>query len=151
MESFSSIISLLLSTIAVVISLYTYVIHDRKLKKQEHLLNMYHIKQFQNEEHANKKADIVGEISLLRGEHYSLKIQNRGRASAKNIRIEEFDIENYDIRKIVILPYNCLNAGEAFSNNIFRIRRSVPTMTITYVWDDDWDINRKKQQTIQLK
>lgn len=35
--------------------------------------------------------------------------------------------------------------------NIFRIRRSVPTMTITYVWDDDWDINRKKQQTIQLK
>lgn len=151
MEHLHNIISTILSIIAVAVSLYTYVIHDRKLKKQEHLLNMYQLKQFQDEEQANKKADIVGEISRMGGEQYSLKVQNRGKASAKKIRIEGFDMENYDIRNIAILPYNCLNAGEAFSLIFFRIRRIIPTMTITYIWDDDWGINRKKQQTIQLR
>lgn len=151
MEYFESIISPIFSIIAVIISLCTYFIHDRKLKKQEQLLNRYQIIRFQDEEQANKKADIVGEISHLKGEHYVLKVQNKGATSAKNIRIEGFDIENYGIQNIAILPYNCLNADEAFSLHFFRINRSIPTMTITYKWDDDWDINRRKQQTIQLR
>lgn len=151
MEPLYSIISLLISAIAIIVSLYTYIVHDRKLKGQELLLNLYQLKQFQNEEQANKKADIMGEISFMKGEHYLLKIQNKGRASAKNLRVEGFDIKNYNILNISILPYNCLNTEEAFTLNIFRIGRSIPTMTITYVWDDDFGINRKKQQTIQLR
>ena len=61
-----------------------------------------------------------------------------------------YHIENYNICNIAILPYKCLNSNETFSLNIFRIRRSIPTMTITYIWDDDWGDNRKKQQTIQM-
>lgn len=151
MESFSSTISLLLSALCIFVSLRTYFIHDRKLKKQEQLLNTYQLNQFENEEQSNKKADIVGEISLLKGEQYLLRIQNKGKASAKNIRIEEFDTENYCIHNNTIIPYHCLNADEAFTLKIFRIGRSIPTMTITYIWDDDWNINRKKQQTIQLR
>ncbi len=151
MESFSSTISLLLSALSIFVSLRTYFIHDRKLKKQEQLLNTYQLNQFENEEQSNKKADIVGEISLLKGEQYLLRIQNKGKASAKNIRIEEFDTENYCIHNNTIIPYHCLNADEAFTLKFFRIGRSIPTMTIIYIWDDDWNINRKKQQTIQLR
>lgn len=151
MESFSSTISLLLSALSIFVSLCTYFIHDRKLKKQEQLLNTYQLNQFKNEEQSNKKADIVGEISLLKEEQYLLRIQNKGKASAKNIRIDEFDTENYCIHNNAIIPYHCLNADEAFTLKIFRIGRSIPTMTITYIWDDDWNINRKKQQTIQLR
>lgn len=151
MESFSSTISLLLSALSIFVSLCTYFIHDRKLKKQEQLLNTYQLNQFKNEEQSNKKADIVGEISLLKEEQYLLRIQNKGKASAKNIRIDEFDTENYCIHNNAIIPYHCLNADEAFTLKVFRIGRSIPTMTITYIWDDDWNINRKKQQTIQLR
>lgn len=151
MEYLYNIISSVLSIIAIGFSLYTYYVYDRKLKKQEHLIHTYQLRQFQSEEQENKKADIVGEISLIRGEKYILNICNKGRASAKNIHIEGFDIENYSICNIAILPYKCLNSNETFSLNIFRIRRSIPTMTITYIWDDDWGNNRKKQQTIQMR
>lgn len=142
----------IISTAALGVSLYTYFAHDRKLKQQERLINSYQLKQLEEKEQANKKADIVGEISLGAGGDYGvLRVTNKGLASAKDIHIEGFDYENYTIHNIDILPYDCLNAGEYFSLNIFRMRRSLPTMTITFVWDDEWKLNRKKRQTIQLR
>lgn len=143
--------TLLISAVALVVSLYTYFAHDRKLKPQEQKINEYQLKQLQKEEQAEKKADIVGEMSLIKaGDNGVLRVFNRGLSSAKNIRIEGFDYENYSIPNNAILPYGCLNAGEDFSLKIFRIGRSFPTMTITFIWDDEWGVDRKNQQTIQL-
>lgn len=47
--------TLIISAAALVISLYTYFAHDRKLKQQERLINSYQLKQLQEEEQANKK------------------------------------------------------------------------------------------------
>lgn len=143
--------TLLISAVALVVSLYTYFAHDRKLKQQEQKINEYQLEQLQKEEQANKKADIVGEMSLIKaGDNGVLRVFNRGFSSAKNIRIEGFDYENYTILNNAILPYDCLNAGGDFSLKIFRIGRSFPTMTITFIWDDEWGVDRKNQQTIQL-
>ena len=44
--------TLIISAAALVISLYTYFAHDRKLKQQERLINSYQLKQLQEEEQA---------------------------------------------------------------------------------------------------
>lgn len=151
MEHWYDIISPILSAIAVIFSIHTYLVHDKRLKKQEQLINKHQLDQIQNEEQENKKADIVGDIIRKKNECYVLKIRNKGKATAKNINIEGFDTRNYDIHNSAILPYYCLNADEEFFLTIFRIGRILPTMTITYIWNDDWSDNRKKQQTIQMK
>lgn len=155
METWKLVISVVngvFSAATFILGLIIYCAHDRKLKQIEQEIKKYQLKQLEEEEQANKKADIVGEMSLIQtGDSGVLCVFNRGLSSAKNIRIEGFDYENYTIHNNAILPYDCLNAGEDFSLRIFRIRRSFPTMTITFIWDDEWGIDRKKQQIIPLR
>ena len=101
--------TLIISAAALVISLYTYFAHDRKLKQQERLINSYQLKQLQEEEQANKKADIRAEISQNTKGPRTLRIWNNGRAVARNIRVEGLDVEGLIVMNDEIFPYEIMN------------------------------------------
>ena len=80
--------SIVISVLALLFSIFTYLISDRKIKKQEHLLNEYNIKKIEQEDVENRKAYVCANmISLGRG-RYSMKIYNSGKSEANNVKVE---------------------------------------------------------------
>ena len=54
--------SIILSIIALLGSLVTYIVHDRKIKRQEAKINEYQLAKIKEEEEDSKKAQICGNI-----------------------------------------------------------------------------------------
>ena len=78
--------------------LYTWHV-DRKVKTQEIVLNALHIKKYKEEEVESKRAIIEANVyrtppTRYRASGWRMKIYNKGKSTAKNIRIES---ENKDI------------------------------------------------------
>ncbi len=85
------LISLILSILALSFSVFIYFYHDRKIKKQEKLLNDYNIRKNEQEEIENKKACIRANMIKLNGGKYAMKIYISGKAEAKNINVQFMD------------------------------------------------------------
>ena len=127
--------SLILSIIALLGSLATYIVHDRKIKKQEAKINEYQLARFKEEEEDSKKAQICGNIIKYDKGKRVLKVYNKGKSPAKNIRIEGID-ENMYFDGAELLPFGLLNPQEAFelTFNIYNISQRI--LKITILWDD---------------
>ena len=79
--------------------------HDKKLNVQERRINEYQLKQIEKEDLENKKADIMGNIVKgIKGGRI-LKIYNRGRATARNIRVEGMYVNGLIHRADILFPY----------------------------------------------
>ena len=127
--------SLILSIIALLGSLTTYIVHDRKIKKQEAKINEYQLAKIKEEEEDSKKAQICGNIIKYDKGKRVLKVYNKGKAPAKNIRIEGIE-ENMFFDGTELLPFGLLNPQEAFelAFNIYNINQHI--LKITIHWDD---------------
>lgn len=127
--------SLILSIIALLGSLVTYIVHDRKIKKQEAKINEYQLAKIKEEEEDSKKAQVCGNILKYDKGKRVLKVYNKGKAPAKNIRIEGID-ENMFFDGTELLPFGLLNPQEAFelTFNIYNINQHI--LKITIHWDD---------------
>lgn len=127
--------SLILSIIALLGSLVTYIVHDRKIKKQEAKINEYQLAKIKEEEEDSKKAQVCGNIIKYDKGKRVLKVYNKGKAPAKNIRIEGID-ENMFFDGTELLPFGLLNSQEAFelTFNIYNINQHI--LKITIHWDD---------------
>lgn len=84
--------SLIISVLALIASVFTYFMHDKKLKEQERRINEYQLKQIEKENLENKKAAIRGNIVKGLKSGRTLKVYNSGRATARNIRVEGLDV-----------------------------------------------------------
>ena len=81
--------SLVISVLALIASVFTYLRHDKKLKEQERRINEYQLKQIEKEDLESKKAAIRGNIVKgLKGGR-TLKVYNSGRATARNPNLGE--------------------------------------------------------------
>ena len=127
--------SLILSIIALLGSLATYIVHDRKIKKQEAKINEYQLAKIKEEEEDSKKAQVCGNIIKYDKGKRVLKVYNKGKAPANNIRIEGID-ENMFFDGTELLPFGLLNPQEAFelTFNIYNINQHI--LKITIHWDD---------------
>ena len=127
--------SLILSIIALLGSLVTYIVHDRKIKKQEAKINEYQLAKIKEEEEDSKKAQVCGNIIKYDKGKRVLKVYNKGKAPAKNIKIEGID-ENMFFDGTELLPFGLLNPQEAFelTFNIYNINQHI--LKITIHWDD---------------
>jgi hypothetical protein len=73
-------IGAILSIIAILWTVYVYYVHERKLKKQEELLNDYRLKKATQEEEDRKKAFIVANAYSLGtgdGTKYRIRVCKR--------------------------------------------------------------------------
>lgn len=142
--------SLLISLLALGTSVFTYFRHDRKLKKQEQKINNYQIAQMEAAAEENKKANICGDIRKS-GNRYILTVSNRGKAIARDIRIEGLNSRHIIHSAEFLLPYSLLNPTESFDITIDRIGGYyIDRLSLVYRWDDDYSNDRTKEQIVML-
>ncbi len=142
------IAGLVISIIALLLTLITYFKHDLKIKKQADLINKYHIEKIEKEKTGEKKAII--EANVMKGNKGTrqIKIYNKGKSVAKNVIVTLPNIDGFQIINnpcpIDIKPQNEIE----ISLVVFMSKPD--KIDINYKWSDDFcDINNDKQ-TIQI-
>lgn len=108
-----SIVSSVLSLVAITLTIVMYFKHDKRLKKQEERLNTYQLKKIDNEETENKKAQIRGNIVKNGSGSRILKIFNFGKSIARNVRIEYWGDMEGIIPRDDHFPYELLNPQDS--------------------------------------
>lgn len=83
MELFGIIIALL----ALTLSLFTYIKHDLKIKKQDAILNSYQIEKIRAEKEQEQKAIIEANVVTDHKDRKIIKVYNKGRAIARNVNV----------------------------------------------------------------
>lgn len=79
------VIPIVVSALALLLSLYTYFRHDAKIKTQNALINSFQLDRFRKETDSEKKAII--EAYTIKGDKgkRTIKVYNKGKATAKNV------------------------------------------------------------------
>lgn len=148
---FISLISMLIAAGAF---LYTYFV-DRRVKAQEIALNDIQIKKFKEEEAESKRAVIEANIYKSGKCSWKMKVYNKGKSSARNIRFISDDIEkeNSGIKIFIsngTLPYPLLHPQTSFEMPVALYMGHNPVPRIKFIWDDDYGDNQEREQILNI-
>lgn len=143
-------VSIIIAILALFFSVFTYVIHDRKLKKQERLLNEYQLRALAQDEEENKKAVIRARAVKTTGGKRTVYIYNTGKAKARNVIVAMDKVDQvFSTRPDLPVTYTEL-LPDAPREIILFLTEGDDVMTLNYIWDDDFKMNNKESQTIDL-
>lgn len=143
------IATIILSILAILGSIFVYFSHDKKIKKQEKILNDYQIKRFESEDIENKKAEIKGNIRKRDKGLRTLIVFNSGKNTAYNIRLE-FLSELNGIIDLEFQSYEMLNPQESTEICFFLVEGHAPTLKVKYIWNDNFRENNEFAQILTL-
>ncbi|MBB3186235.1 hypothetical protein [Microbacter margulisiae] len=141
--------SLIVSIIAIIGSIFTYLYHDRKIKNQEKRLNDYQLKRFELDDIENNKAQIKGDIIKIGAGNRSLRIFNAGKSTAHNIRLETLS-EPIGIIGLEFTPYEMLNPQEKTETSFLLTEGHAPTLKVRFIWNDNYKENNEYIQVITI-
>lgn len=143
----TSTLSIIISVISLILALVTYFKHDKKIKEQEHRINEYLLEKIEKERSKELMASLTGKVTRSSIGSYTLYIQNKGFAAAKNVRLEirpeTTIIEGKFTFPITIKPQETISVTLHNTNN-FRPNK----LMVTYSWDDDLANNRKESEEL---
>ena len=120
--------------------IFMYYRHDKKIKKQEHLLNELQIKQIRN---------IIHEKNGSR----RIRFYNSGQADARNVRVE---IVNESTLEGVYLyeawgPYDLITSHNGYrEEGMLLCEGHTDALQLRIIWDDDFGKGRSILQSPQL-
>lgn len=143
----------IISALALIASLYTYIAHDRALKKQEQKINQYQLRQLEQSFEDNKKAIIKGEIKKgFQEDVRILRISNHGRSNARNIRIEGVDLRNFLYDYSTMFPVETMSPNSNIDLAIYLHSdpMSDTESVIRFIWDDDYAENNELEQHLSI-
>lgn len=150
-----SYISLAVSLLAFGGGVYTYFVHDKRLKEQQALLNDLNIEKLKRENREQAKADVRVSLTIDKEpDNFSMrsiyeasgtvKVTNFGKATARNIRIRQNGYSrlfDYDIAQLA--PNESREYHETWE------RGNLRDATVIVQWDDENGIDRSN--TIKLQ
>ena len=141
---------LIISCLALGVSVFTYFKHDKKIKAQEQIINDYQINKIAKENEESKKASIRGNI--IKGDRgkRTLKVYNCGKATARDIRVEGLDMGSFVVMRNDLFPYELMNPQDYTEVIIWVVKGSPSTIKLKYIWDDDFGRNNEFEQVLTL-
>lgn len=143
-------LSNILSILSLCGTIYTFFFYQRKMNRQQVLINNMTINKANKEE----KEELQANISAVRDkETKSLVVSNIGKGTAKNIRINynSLNKENgFFVADMNKLPYPILNSGDSFKIHLEVCAQICKLPVITLIWDDAFENDREKEQAIDL-
>lgn len=143
------IASLLIAIFALLFSLYTYLVHDMKIKQQDKLINEYNIEKIKTEKIKEKKAFIEAYVIEGPNGNKIIKVYNSGKSVANNVIVTIPESDGYQV-KTNLIPIEILPAHN-IDIEIGAIRARCPsTIIIDFDWDDMFQQKNKASQTIQI-
>lgn len=142
--------SLIISILALLASITTYLLHDRRIKKQEAKINEYQLTKIHEEEIENKKAQLNGDVTIFKNDSKRiLHITNSGKATATNIRMEV--LNNINISMLTNpFPYELLHPREHFDVKFYLGIGPNQLIKVKYIWDDSYKKDNEFIQVLQM-
>lgn len=142
--------SLIISILALLASITTYLLHDRRIKKQEAKINEYQLTKIHEEEIEHKKAQLSGDVTVFKNDSKRiLRITNSGKATATNIRMEV--LNNINISMLTNpFPYELLNPREHFDVKFYLGIGPNQLIKVKYIWDDSYKKDNEFIQVLQM-
>ena len=149
-----SYISLAVSLLAFGGGVYTYFVHDKRLKEQQALLNDLNIEKLKRENREQAKADVRVSLTIDKdpqnfsmhnfyNDSGTIRVTNFGKASAYNIRIRQKGYSNiicYDIEQLA--PNESREYHKTWE------RGNLRDATVIVQWDDE--CGKDRSNTIKL-
>ena len=134
--------------------LYTWYV-DRKVKTQEIALNDLQIKKYKEEEAESKRAIIEANVYKSGKSSWKMKVYNKGKSSAKNIRFISDDIEKENSGIDIYtpngtFPYPLLHPQTSFELTVVLYIGHNPVPKIKFIWDDDYGENQEREQILNI-
>lgn len=143
-------ISIIIAALALAFSCYTFFAHDRRLKKQEQLLNEYQLRLMAQSEEENKKAVIRAKSVKYTGGKRTLYIYNTGKSKARNLKVDMLDNEQV-VASRPDLPQTYEELlPDASREILLLLTEGDDEITLTFEWEDDFSKDNKERQTIDL-
>lgn len=143
------LVSLAISIIAILFSMYTYFTHDRKIKRQTELINKQKLERFQLENVQSKKAHIEIFVFKSDGGKCSIRVYNNGKSSAKNVVVKFNSAEVCNSISNNLFPAN-INVGN-FLEIVYYLNKESPEKVETLsTWDDEYQNKNSSMQTVFL-
>lgn len=143
-------ISLILSGLALLGTVITYFSHDRKLKKQEELLNKISLLEAQEREENRKKARINGALLYHGKGNNELVITNSGEAEARNVKIHVLDNSDDGCSWLnESMTIRQLTPGNSYKFRFFTVEGASDEMHLQYKWEDDFSIENEYCEYLQ--
>lgn len=140
----------IMSVCCIMGGLFMYFIHDKKLKRQELILNDLQIKQYKKTEDEEKQAQVRCKIQGNTG-HRSIHFYNEGSSDARNVRV---DILNDSLDGVIIFgnlgPYELMSRNDCRKVQIVIGEEQTLLLRLRITWDDDYANNRSIEQHLQL-
>ena len=142
--------ALIISVINMFGGIVGYFRHDKKLKGQERKINEYQLKQIEKEDLENKKAAIRGNIVKGLQGRITLKIENSGRATAHNIRVEGLNVKGVRLQRKDIFPYELMTPHDYAELSMLLTCNYPSTIKLKYIWDDEFGDNNEFEQVLTI-
>lgn len=148
MKEYIEYVSIGLSVSALVVTLIVYFAHDRRIKKQEAKLNAYQLKKIEEDGVSEKKAEMRANIiSGDRGIRI-VKIYNKGRGKATNVRLL-MDDKGFLIRNKAF-PKAFINPQESAEFHVHLTESAPDSLLLTVLWDDANSTENQYQQILDV-
>lgn len=140
------IVSLIISILAILGSLYVYFSHDRKLKKQESKLNELQLSEIKESKEDRMKAIVRMNTSYSSKGNGILYLFNVGKAEARNI---SWLFDNDILEKINKEgTYERLSPGQSIGFNYYLLSGKDYKTNVTITWEDDFSLSNKINMTL---
>lgn len=142
------ILGLIVSFIALFFGLFTYIKHDIKLKKQSEQINKYQLERINIEKEEKLKAIIEADAVDSGKGNKLIKVINKGKAIAKDVKVIVPELPGYSIREY---PSSMdLKPQQGMDILLFLFPGHPDTIRIEFKWSDDFKNDNQDTQTIQL-
>lgn len=144
-----NILAIIISSLALIFSVFTYLRHDKKIKQQSSLLNKYHLERIEKEKIEEKKAIIEANVIPSQKGSRIIKVYNKGRSIARNVDVKIPPNNGYHVFTnpcpIDIRPQNGIEIklGALIEGHPNKIE-------IEFEWSDDYNGHNNEKQTIQI-
>lgn len=129
------IASFIVALVALIGSALGYLLHDRKLKKQEEKLNMLQVEELEDSAKAKRQAKVIMQTYYQEKGRGILQIKNIGQAPAHNIRwhFQSHILENIPTDG----DYELLQPEQEIGLRYIYMGQNEDTVKVNISWDDD--------------
>ena len=129
------IASFIVALVALIGSALGYLLHDRKLKKQEEKLNMLQVEELEDPAKAKRQAKVIMQTYYQEKGRGILQIKNIGQAPANNIRW------HFQSHILEIIPpdgdFELLQPEQEIGLRYICMGQNENTVKVNIYWDDD--------------
>lgn len=140
--------SVLMSAAALILSLFTYFKHERKIKKQEEQINKDQLEKIKAEKVESKRA--IVEANVVKGAkgQRTVKVYNRGKAVAREVKVNFKESEGYFV---VNNPFPCeIRPQQSWNISLVTFMGGSDIATVELEWKDELQDNNTDSQVLQL-